>query len=154
VFATLGFNTILNPTFTVYKEIAHYFQWYFLLGLSHTVEFNKVVSLKLAASASYLKSDYADAALFNAGGGYGGYPQFNDNAQATNVKFDNFHDGLVSVSLPIAVAKYITVTPIISYSFPLSSDANNEIKGRGKKANPADNAASFLYGGIGLTFAF
>jgi hypothetical protein len=154
VFATLGLNTLLNPTFTAYKEVDHYKQWYFLLGVSHTLEFNKTVSLKLAASASYLKSDYADAALYNAGGGYGGYPKFNDQYQATNDKFDNFHDGLISVSLPIAVAKNITVTPIISYSFPLSADAKNEIKARGRQANPTDNDSSNLYGGLGLTLAF
>ena len=154
VFVTLGLNTLLSPTFTAYKEVDHYKQWYFLLGVSHAIEFNKTVSLKLAASASYLKSDYADAPLYNAGGGYGGYPKFTDQYQATNDKFDNFHDGLISVSLPIAVAKHVTVTPIISYSFPLSTDAKNEIKARGRQATLADNDSSNLYGGLGLTLAF
>ena len=61
---------------TAYKEIGSYRQWYFLLGVSHTFELNPVVSLKLGATASYLLSTYADAALFNAGTGYGGYPKF------------------------------------------------------------------------------
>jgi hypothetical protein len=154
VYATLGLNTPLTPTLTVYKEIDHYKQWYALLGISHTFELNKMISLKLAASASYLKSDYADPALYNAGGGYGGYPKFNDQLQATNEKFDNFHDGMISASLPIVVAKYVTVTPIVSYSFPLTDDAKNEMKARGKKANISDNNASNLFGGVGLTFAF
>ncbi|MFB3924460.1 MAG: hypothetical protein ACE14T_00270 [Syntrophales bacterium] len=154
IFVTVSLNTLLNPTLTVYDEIDHYHYYYALLGISHVFELSKAVSLKLGAYAGYLKSNYADAALFNAGGGYGGYPKFNDSGQATNDKFDGLHDGLITVSLPIAAAKHMTVTPMIACSFPLTSDAGNEIKGRGKKADPADNGSSFLYGGVGFTFAF
>ena len=153
IFATVGLNTLLTPTLTAYEEIDHYQQWYFLLGVSHAFEFNKTVSLKLAASASYLKSEYADAALYNAGGGYGGYPKFDDTYQADD-KFSNFHDGVVTASLPISLAKYVTVVPTISYSFPLSDDAKKEIKARGKQTNPAENDSSFLYGGLTVTMSF
>lgn len=146
VFATVGLNTLLTPTLTVYKEVDHYHQWYFLLGASHTFALSKMISLKLAASGSYLKSESATPTdPLNIG-----YPKFNDNHVATSDKFNNFHDGLVTASLPIAVAKYVTLTPTISYSFPLSSDAKNEIKGRSKNGNDD----SFLFGGLGLTFAF
>jgi hypothetical protein len=154
IFVTLGLNIPLTPTLTVYKEIDHYHQYYFLLGVSHTFEFNKTVSLQLSASASYLLSDYADATLYNVNASYGGYPKFNDSYQATNDKFSNFHDGVVSASLPINLAKYLTVAPVISYSFPLSDDAKKEIKARGKLANPADNDSSFVYGGLTVTFSF
>ncbi len=146
VYVTLGLNTILTPTLTVYKEVDHYHQWYFLLGVSHVFELSKAVSLKLAASGSYLKSESADPAdPLNIG-----YPKFNDSHAATADKFNNFHDGIVTASLPIAVAKFVTLTPTISYSFPLSTDAKNEIKGRSKNGNDD----SFLFGGLGLTFAF
>jgi hypothetical protein len=154
VYVTVGLNTLLSPTLTAYKEIDHYHQYYFLLGVSHTVELNKTVSLKLGASASYLLSDYADATQYNINASSGGYPKFNDSYQATNDKFSNFHDGVVTVSLPINLVKYITVAPTVSYSFPLSGDANNEIKARGKKANPADNDSSFVYGGLTFDILF
>jgi hypothetical protein len=154
VYVTVGLNTLLSPTLTAYKEIDHYHQYYFLLGVSHTVEFNKTVSLKVGASASYLLSDYADATQYNINASSGGYPKFNDSYQATNDKFSNFHDGVVTVSLPINLVKYITVAPTVSYSFPLSGDANNEIKARGKKANPADNDSSFIYGGLTFDISF
>ena len=125
VFITLGLNTLLTPTLTAYKEIDHYHQYYFLLGISHTFEFNKTVSLQLGASASYLLSDDAST-----------YPKYNDNYQPTNDKFSNFHDGVLTASLPINVAKYLTVAPTVSYSFPLSNDAKDEIKARGKLTNP------------------
>jgi hypothetical protein len=154
IFVTLGLNTLLTPTLTVYKEIDHYHQYYFLLGISHTFELSKTVSLQLSASASYLISDYADATLYAVNASYGGYPKFNDNYQATNDKFSNFHDGVLTASLPISVAKYLTVAPTVSYSFPLSDDAKNEIKARGKLANVADNDSSYLYGGLTVTLSF
>jgi len=156
IFVTASLNTILSPTLTAYKEIAHYRNWYFLLGVSHAFEFNKMVSLKLAASASYLLSTYADAALFNAGAGYGGYPKFDGAARATDDKFNNFHDGNVTVSLPIKATGYITITPTISYVFPLSDDAKYEIKGSGMKgaATAVDRDSSFIYGGLAASFSF
>jgi len=155
IFATTSLNSLLSPTLTAYKEIDHYRNWYFLLGVSHIFEFNKMVSMKLAASASYLLSTYADATLFNAGAGYGGYPEFDSNCQATNDKFSNFHDGNVTISLPIKATGYITITPIISYVFPLSKDAKNEMKGSGMKgSSPDDRDSSFIYGGLAASFSF
>ena len=107
LFATVSLNTLLTPTLTVYKEIDHYRNWYFLLGISHTLELSKMLSLKLAATASYLLSTDADT-----------YPKFNGNALPTGDKFSNFHDGTLSVSLPIKPTSYLTVTPTLSYVFP------------------------------------
>jgi hypothetical protein len=145
LFVTVGLDTILQPTFTAYKEIDHYHQWYFLLGVSHVFEFNKVVSLKLAASASYLLSTDETT-----------YPKFDSNALATTDKYNNFHDGTVSISLPLAVYKTLTITPTVSYAFPLCNDARYEMKGRGLQgtANPSDRDSAFLYGGITISFTF
>lgn len=156
IFATASLNTLLSPTFTVYKEISHYRNWYFLLGVSHTFEFSKMASLKVAASASYLLSTYADAALFNAGAGYGGYPKFDGSAQATDDRFRNFHDGNLTISLPVKATGNLTIAPSISYVFPLSNDAKYEMKGSGLKgvSTPDDRDSSFLYGGITMSFSF
>jgi len=72
LFASVSLNTLLSPTLTVYKEIDHYRNWYFLLGIYHVVELNKMLSLKLAASAGYLMSTDAET-----------YPKFNSSAAAT-----------------------------------------------------------------------
>jgi hypothetical protein len=145
VFLTLGLDTILSPTLTAYKEIDHYHQWYFLLGVSHNIEFNKIISLKLSASASYLLSTDANT-----------YAKYNSNALPTTDKYSNFHDGTVSASLPIAVYKTLSVAPTISYVFPLCDDAKYEMGGRGLQgvANPSDRNSSYLYGGITLSFTF
>jgi hypothetical protein len=156
LFATVSLNTLLAPTLTVYKEIDRYKQWYFLLGLSHAFELNKTISLKLGATASYLMSTYADAVLFNAGAGYGGYPKFDGNALATNDKFSNFHDGTITASLPIKATGHITVTPTVSYIFPLTGDAKDEMKGQGLKGSalPTDRDSAYLVGGLTASFSF
>jgi hypothetical protein len=145
LFASVTLNTLLSPTLTVYKEIDHYRNWYFLLGISHLFELNQRVSLKLAASASYLLSSDADT-----------YPKFDSNALPTTEKFSNFHDGSVSASLPIKVSNNITLTPTLSYIFPLTGDAKDEMKGVGLKGSvlPADRDSSFLCGGISASFSF
>jgi len=139
VFLGLGLNTPLSPTLTVYREIDSYMHWYFLLGISHSFKITEAVSLDLSASASYLKSE--DAA---------DYPEINDQGVATGDKFNNFHDGVISARLPVSVAKYVTITPSLSYTFPLSSDASDEMKYRSKTGKD-DN---FVYGGVTLSLAF
>jgi hypothetical protein len=139
VFLSLGFDTLLSPTLTVYKDMDSYPHWYFLFGISHSFDITEAVSLELAASASYLKSDDADD-----------YPEIDGNGTTTGDKFSNFHDGVVSASLPIAVDKYITVTPSLAYTFPLSSDAGDEMEWRSQRGKD-DN---FVYGGVTVTMAF
>jgi hypothetical protein len=145
LYATVSLNTLLSPTLTVYKEIAHYRNWYALLGISHVFELNQLMSLKLGASASYLLS--TDEVT---------YPKFDGNATATTDKFSNFHDGVLSASLPIKATDRITITPTLSYIFPLTGDAKNEMKGFGLEgtATPAERDSSFLVGGVSVSFSF
>jgi hypothetical protein len=145
IFVTVGLNTLLSPTLTAYKEIDHYHQWYFLLGVSHTFALHEKVGLKLAATASYLKSEDE-----------GTYARYDSNSVATSDKYSNFHDGTFSVSLPLAITKSLTVTPTASYVFALSDDANYEMKGRGLQgvSSPSDRNSSFVYGGVTVSFAF
>ncbi len=145
LFLTLGLDTILSPTLTAYKEIDHYHQWYFLLGVSQTFEFNKIVSLKLAASASYLLSTDETT-----------YAKYDSNSLPTTDKYNNFHDGTVSASLPLAVYKTLSVTPTISYVFPLCDDARYEMRAHGLQGvtNPSDRDSAYLYGGVTLSYTF
>lgn len=145
LFVTLGLNTLLAPTLTVYREIDHYHQWYATLAVSHTFSLHEKVGLKLVGSVSYLKSEDETT-----------YPKFNSDSIATADKFNNFHDGVVSVFLPVAVNGHLTITPTASYVFPLSDDAKYEMRARGLKgtANTSDRDSSYLYGGVILSFVF
>ena len=143
IFLSLGLDTLLSPSLTVYKDIDNAQSWYFLLGISHAFEITEKVSLELSGSISYLLSDDEDA-----------YPEI-DNYAPTGDEFENFHDGVISASLPIAVTKYITLTPTVSYTFPLSSDASDEMEWRSAgfraKTSGDDN---FIYGGVIVSMAF
>jgi hypothetical protein len=145
IFVTLGLDTILAPTLTVYKEIDHYRQWYATLGVSHTFSLHEKVGLKLAATASYLLSTDETT-----------YPKFDGDSLATTDKFNNLHDGIVSISLPVNVISSLAVIPTVSYVFPLSDDAKYEMRARGLQgaANPSDKDFSYLYGGIVLSYLF
>jgi len=145
LFVSVGLDTILAPTLTVYKEIDHYHQWYATLGVSHTFALHEKVGLKLAATASYLLSTDETT-----------YAKYDSDSLATTDKFNNFHDGVVSISLPVNVISSLTVTPTVSYVFPLSDDAKYEMKARGLQgaAVPSDRDSAYLYGGVTLSFAF
>lgn len=145
VFVSLGLNTILTPTLTVYKEVDHYRQWYATLGVSHTFALHEKVGLKLAATASYLLSTDETT-----------YAKYDSDSLATTDKFNNFHDGIFMVSLPLVVYKSLSVIPTVSYVFPLSNDARYEMRARGLQgtANPSDRDSAYLYGGVTLSFTF
>jgi len=145
LFLSLGLDTLLSPALTVYREVYKSEHWYFLLGISHSFEISKAVSLELSASASYLESLDADA-----------YPDIDSSGAATDDEFSHFHDGVISASLPVSVAKYITITPSLGYTFALSSDASDEMEWRsrsfrGKTTGGDDN---FVYGGVTVSVAF
>jgi len=118
VFLTLGLDTLLKPTFSVYQEIEKGHAWYFQLGVSHSFAVYKDCTLDLAASISYMNNK-----------------SFNN--------FSDLHDGNVSAGFKIPFNKYLSVKPTVQYSFPLSSAAARDIRngsfGRG------DN---FVYGGL------
>lgn len=137
-FLSLGLDTLLSPTLTVYKEFDHYQHWYILFGISHALEITDTVSLELSASASYLESDDKSA-----------YPEIN-NGEATDDEFSNFHDGTIGASLPISVSEYVTITPSIAYTFALGGDASDQIEWFSQKGDDD----SFVYGGLTISFAF
>jgi hypothetical protein len=125
-YAKASVNTLLTPTLTVYKETTGLQGWYAKLGVGHTLELTKDVKLALGASAGYLDDE-------------------ND--------YNALHDGVVSATLSVPVATYITVSPQLYYSFPLSSKAKDFLKNYNSGAIDK-NKADFVYGGIAVDFAF
>lgn len=122
IFLTLGLDTILKPTFSVYNEIEVGQAWYFSLGLSHSFAVYKDWSLDVGGWVSYL----------------------HDKSSAD---FSNFHDGNISAGLKIPLSSNIYIKPNIQYSFPLSGDAAQRIRdnSEGLFHHRQDN---FVYGGI------
>jgi hypothetical protein len=103
------------------------------------------VVVQLAVTASYLLS--IDETT---------YAKYDGNSVASMTdKYNNFHDGTVTVSLPIAVYKTLSITPTASYVFPLCDDVRYEMRYYGKRGtNPSDRDSSYLYGGVTLSYTF
>ena len=137
IYLSLGLDTLLSPTLTVYREIAHLPSWYISLGISHSIELMKKITLDLAGSVGYYYSDDDS------------FVEVDDNLNSTTNKYKSFHNGLVSVGLTIPVAKYFTIKPMIAYSFPLSNEADNLIK-----STSFSNDSDFIYGGVTASISF
>lgn len=133
LFVSATLNTILSPTLSVYREIAHVPAWYVSLGISHSQEIVEKITLDLAASAGYYYSDDSD------------FSEIND----PETRYRTLHNGLISAGLTIPFGEYVSVKPMIAYSFPLSGTADDYIK-----ATSISDHSSFVYGGVTLSVAF
>ncbi|MBW1801764.1 MAG: hypothetical protein JRJ85_13660 [Deltaproteobacteria bacterium] len=137
LYFSAGLDVLLSPTVTIYREISHLPGWYFNFGISHSFELPKGLSLDLSGNVGYYYSD-DDA-----------FVEVDSNLNPTTDKYRNLHDGLLSAGLSIPLGKYMTLTPTLSYSFPLSGQADDLIK-----STSFSNDSDFIYGGLTLSIAF
>ncbi len=130
-------NFLLAPTLTVYREVAHLPSWYLNLGISHSFELPMGMSLDLAGSIGYYSSD-DDA-----------FSKVDKDGNPKDERYRAFHDGKLSAGLTIPVFKYLTVSPMVAYSFALSGDADDLITAQSKSKK-----SDFVFGGITVSFSF
>jgi hypothetical protein len=121
-----SYDTLLAPTFIIYKDVNAFPGYYMNLGLSHSISLTDAVALNLSGSLGYYISQ--TDSILEAG---------------TNKKYSGLQDGLISAGLSIPIAKYITVAPTVSYSFALSDKAKDLLGTSGS-----------MYGGVILTLSF
>lgn len=136
-YVSLSVNTLLSPTISVYREVAHLPSWYVNLGLSHSFELPKGISLDLSASAGYYSSDDDD------------FVELDKDGNPTGDKYHALHDGKLSLGLTVPIMQYLRVAPSLSYSFPLSSKADDLLT-----ATSISHKSDFLYGGVTASFSF
>jgi hypothetical protein len=132
-FASAALDTLLTPTLAVYRDTDAFPGWYATLGIGHSFPVTGDITLDLGGLVSYLAADEAST-----------------YAEADGSKYSNFHDGVVSIGFTIPVNTYITVIPKLSYTFALSSDAEDLMKASSKDGNDDD----FIYGGVAVSMAF
>ena len=137
LFLRIGGNFLLSPTLSIYREIANYPGWYLNLGISHSFNLTKEITLDLGAGIGYQISD-TDKIV-----------KYDSNRLPTTDKYNALHDGNFSVGLTVPFGKYFSVKPVISYSVALSDDAKNRIRG-----TSLSDKNDFIYGGVILTAAF
>ncbi len=126
----------LSPTLTVYRDITEFIGWYLNLGVSHSFDLGHDITLDLAGSVGYYESDDDDFTEAD-----------------SDDKYSAFHDGLISVGLTIPVAEYITLSPMIAYSFALSGEADDLIEASNQGYGFGTHSDT-LFGGITLSVAF
>ena len=139
IYLSIGLDTLLSPSLTVYREVSHYQGWYISLGVSHSFELPKEITLDLGGSIGY----YA----------YDDVYEFDDNGNETTDKYSALHNGLISVGLTIPIGKYFSVVPMVAYSFPLSNEADNMITYTNLSAGFEDKS-DFFYGGVTASLSF
>jgi len=127
----------VSPTLTVYKDFTEFIGWYLNLGISHSFEFEKGITLDLGGSVGYYYSEDD------------GFVEADSNGNDTTAKYRNFHDGKVSVGMTIPLDTYMTLTPMIAYSFPLSGNADDRLT-----ADSFSNDSDYFFGGVTLSIAF
>lgn len=137
LFLKIAGNMLLSPTLSIYREIANYPGWYLNLGVSHSLNLTKEITLDLGASVGYQMSDTNKIV------------KYDSNLQPTTDKYSALHDGLISVGLTVPFGKYFALKPMVAYSLALSDDAKYRIKG-----TSLSNAENFFFGGITVTGAF
>ena len=136
-YVSASYDTLLKPTLTVYRDTEHYAGWYITAAVSYSLPLVDKITMDLGAKASYLKAEDASS-----------YSKRGLGEEAC----DGFHDGVISAAINFPVNTYITITPQVAYSFPLTSMASDLIKSA--SLNHEDPSSSFIYGGVAVSLAF
>lgn len=131
VYVTAAYDTLLSPALTVYYDFDEGNGAFIIASIGHTFSLPKDMSLKLGALASY-----------NIENGIMGLDR-------DGSKFSNFYNAELNAALSIPITKALSITPKVAYSFALSNDAKDAMRG---VAN--DGVHDILYGGVNLTLSF
>lgn len=142
-------NTLLSPNMTVYWEFDVAPRLYVKAGVSHSIPLNKTLSAKIAVTAAYMYSMLEPNP--NTDNKYRN--KIHDDGSPSDERYNGFYDGNVALSFPYKPMENITITPNIAYSFPLCTNARNNIRFNGL-ANFDAMEADYIYGGVTFAYGF
>lgn len=141
LFLSASYETFLEPTISVYRDITSYPGTYFNLSLSHSIPVYKDITLDLGASTGYfVGSDNYWRTYESSTGDY------------TGKKYSALHDGMVKAGFTVTIAKNLVMQPVAQYYFPLSSKAKKTVDGNSYNHN--GKLDDTFVTGINLTFSF
>ena len=141
LFLTLGYDTLLKPTLSVYRDITEYPGTYVNLSLAHSLPLVKDITLDLGASAGYFAGDNDYWNTYESSTG-----------AYTGDEYKAFHDGMVKAGLTVPVAENISVQPVVQYWFPLSNKAKKTVDGSSYNFN--GKLDDTLVAGVNMTLSF
>lgn len=145
LFTTLGLDVLLKPTLSVYREIALGGErWYINLGVSHTFP---IVKREILGFCGEQTLDV---------GGWISYLTAHHNASKGELDYEGMHDGNIWAAYNIPINNFITVSPSINYSFPLSNRSQRELRHASFDylEHGKDGDSHFVYGGVTLKVSF
>lgn len=116
----MSYATLFTPTLTVYRDVGSLPGYYLSLGLSHSTNITDAIALNLSGSFGYYSSE------------------------DDSIDYSGFQDGLLSASLSIPIAKCFSLSPTLSYAFPLSDEAEDTL----------GITEGELFGGVVLSVSF
>jgi len=131
IYLSVSLELMLNPTLSLYYDFDEGKGGFIVGSIGHSFELARGMSLNLGASISY---------------------NINNEVMGTNSKGDdfcNFYNGELSLSISIPVASAINIEPMVAYSFPISSDAEDAIEAISKEGD-----TNFFYGGVTISLSF
>ncbi len=145
IFLSAALNTLLSPTLSIYRDYDSFPGWYATLGVSYSVPVKSDLALDLGAQISYLSADDAST-----------YGEVINGAQSTTNAYSALHDGLLTASMTFPINQYVSITPQINYSFPLSGDASDllEVTSLDYNGTMGSGDDSFVYAGVSASFSF
>lgn len=136
LYLSLSLNVLSAPTLTVYREFAQRPVWYLNIGLAHSFELPKGITLDFSGTVGFYGSK--DHSF-----------EGDDDLNATRKKQESFHDGVLSAAMRIPFYKYFTLAPTLSYTIPLSENVEDLFTW----ARFIDDL-DFFYGGATLSITF
>lgn len=145
---SLGLDTRLAPTLTVYQTVGIRPETYLTLGVFQQIPINNWAKLNLKATAGYLMSQTTQQEAYSAS-----YFRTNDDGSLSNDKYNGFLDGVVSAGVAFDLGKGLSVEPFLACAFALSNDARNFFKATSKLSFDKSES-SYLFGGAKLSFSF
>jgi uncharacterized protein (TIGR02001 family) len=131
-YGTLSLDVPLSPSLTIYYDTDGLAgDWYANLSIGYSFALSEAISLDLGFAAGY----YSIAA---------------ENSP-TGADYDELHDGILSASISFPVGDYVTITPELYWSFPLTDDAEDFYVATNIDSDGDDN---YAYGGISASLSF
>ncbi len=133
-YLSAGYDILLRPSLTFYYDFDAGDGGFLVASRGRSFGLPKEISLSLGGSASV----NFDNAVMGA------------NSSGNNVT--DFYNGEVSASVSIPVYKAISIEPMIAYTFSLSDDAKDAIKGLSRVSG--DGVSDKFYGGATISLSF
>ena len=130
-YVALGYDVLLSPSLTLYYDVDEGNGGFIVAAIGYSIDLGEIPSLDLSASVSY-----------NAKNTIMGIDSNGD-------EFNGFYNGEVSASMSVPVIENVSVDPFIAYSFPLSNDGKNALRGLS-----SDGKSEIVYGGASVSLSF